>query len=184
VALGEDLERAAAAASAHAGPEERLVGVLAAAPEPGARVYVCAFERGAEERAWLALDGDGEPIEERARVREAVSISALCEAAVDTAAGGDLEELRSQLLALRLRESPPGIEEAEEAAMALEQTIGAPPRLASPDYLDRVGAATRRLERSLGQEGVSPFAEAMKLASGAVEALVEEVEGGYKRTLA
>ena len=183
MALGEDLERAAVAASAHAEPEERLVGILAAAPEPGARVYVCAFERG-EERAWLALDGDGEPIEERVRVREAVSISALCEAAVDTAAGGDLEELRLQLLALRLRESPPGIEEAEEAAMALEQTIGAPPRLASPDYLDEVGAATRRLERALGQEGVSPFAEAMKLATGAVEALVEEVEDGYKRKFA
>ena len=47
--------------------------------------------------------------------------------------------LRSQLAQVRMVEQPPGIEEAEEAALALERVIGAPPRVASPAYLDAVG---------------------------------------------
>ena len=50
-----------------------------------------------------------------------------------------------------MTEQPDGIEEAEEAALALERAIGAPPRVASPAYLDAVGAATRRLELALGE---------------------------------
>src|SRR3712207_7331385 len=44
--------------------------------------------------------------------------------AVESAGGGDLTELRTQLVSLRLREAPPGIAEAEEAALTLERTIG------------------------------------------------------------
>jgi hypothetical protein len=183
MALLEDLERIAPLAFAYADPGEELAGIVAAEPATGERVYVCAFTSGGERRTWLALDSEGEPVQDRARVRDAVSISALCEVAVESAAGGDLDELRSQLLALRLRENPPGIEEAEEAALALERTVGAPPRLASPHYLDEVGAATRRLELALGPNGGSPFAQAMKQATAAVEALKTEVEASYKRAL-
>ena len=56
-----------------------------------------------------------------------------------------------------MTEQPDGIEEAEAAALALEQAIGAPPSVASPAYLDEVGAATRALERALGDHA-SPFA--------------------------
>jgi hypothetical protein len=179
-ALADELERIAALATAHAAPGEEVTAVLAAEPAGGRRLYLCAFGETAD--GWLVLDEAGEPVEERASVREAASIAALCEVAVETA-GGDLEELRSQLVALRLSEAPEGIEEAEEAALELERAVGSPPRLASPAWLDGVGVAAMRLERALGQEAGSPFAEAMKAAVGVVEALAGEVERGYKRPL-
>ena len=98
-----------------------------------------------------------------------MSIIALSELAEESAGGGELEELRQQLVALRLSENPTGIEEAEEAALALERAIGAPPRLAEPAYLDRVGEATRRLEAALGSSAGSPFAQAMKQGLAAAE---------------
>ena len=87
---------------------------------------------------------------ERQRLRDAVSIVVLCELAEEVAAGGDLDELRSQLAALRMTEKPAGIEEAEEAALALQRVLGAPPTLATPARLDEIGAATRTLEVALG----------------------------------
>jgi hypothetical protein len=182
VALSDDLEQLAAAAVAFADADEELGGVLAAEPSPGARVYVCAYE-GPRGRSWLALDDDGRPLESRAAVREAVSIAAMCELAAESAGGGDLEELRAQLLTLRMRERPAGIEEAEEAALELERVVGLPPRLASPTYLDTVGAATRRLEAALGENTGSPFTQAMKSAMAAVDELTTEVERTYKRSL-
>ena len=158
--------------------------VLAAEARPGERIYVCAFEEADGGRTWLAYDAFGEPVTQRRRVRDAVSIVALCEVAEETAAGGDLDELRSQLAALRIAEAPPGIEEAEEAALELQRVLGAPPTLAAPERLDAIGAATRRLETALGgaMQG-SPFANAMKAASGVVEALSSDVERSYRVAL-
>lgn len=181
--LGEDLAALAGAAQAFAAPGEELAGVLVAESGPAARTYVCAFAGAGPERSWLALDEDGQPVGDRARVRAAVSIAAMCEVAEETAAGGDLEELRVQLVSLRITENPPGIDEAEEATLALERVLAPPPRVASPAYLDAVGLATVRLEQALGQAGPSPFAEAMKEAVAAVEALTAEVEAGYKSGL-
>lgn len=182
MALAEDLERIAALAAGHAEPGEELAGVVACAPDGRGRVYLCAFERG-EERTWLALDDGGDPVDSRGVVRDAVSVAALCELAADTAGGGSLEELRTELLALRLRENPPGIDAAEDAALELERVVGVEPRLASAGYLDDVGAATMRLERALGQDAGSPFVAAMKEATTAVEALFSDVESNYKREL-
>jgi hypothetical protein len=182
VGLSEELATMAAAAAGHAGPGETVAGILAAEPAAGARVYLCAYASNGR-TTWLALDARGEPLADRAAVREAASIAALCEVAAEAAGGGDLGELRSQLVALRLRERPPGIDEAEEAALALERAVGAPPRVASPAYLDGVGAATLRLERALGETGPSPFAEAMKSAVGAVDSLAADVEAGYRLVL-
>ncbi len=39
------------------------------------------------------------------------------------------------------------------------------------------------VERALGQEGASPFANAMKLAAGAADELAAEIESSYKRAL-
>ncbi len=181
--LREDLDRTASAAATLAGPGERLAGVVPAEPEPGERTYLCAFAAG-EERTWLVLDNEGAPVTSRDAVRRTVSITAMCELAEESAGGGELEDLREQLVAVRLTENPPGIEEAEEAALALEQAIGAPPRLAEPAYLDRVGAATRRLEQALGPGAGSPFAEAMKAGLGTVEELAHDVESNYKLSLA
>jgi len=171
--LADELQRIAAATGADA--------VLAAEAQPGERIYVCAFEEGDGGRSWLALDEADEPVADRRRLREAVSILALCELAEETAAGGDLDELRSQLAALRVTESPPGIEEAEEAVLALQRAIGAPPALATPARLDAIGAATRTLEVALGgaMQG-SPFAAAMKSAGDVVDALFADVAGSYR----
>jgi hypothetical protein len=179
VRLEEDLERVAGLASRFAAEGEELAGVLVAEPGGGRRVYVVAYD-GADGRSWLALDEDGAPLRRRADVRDAVSIAALCEIAVETAGGGDLEDLRAQLLALRVRENPPGVEAAEDAALELERTVGSAPRVASPAYLDAVGVATQRLEYALGHDGPSPFAAAMKTAVATVESLSAEVEAGYK----
>jgi hypothetical protein len=180
VPLSEDLGRIAAAAAEFAGEGESLTGVVAAEPSPGMRVYLCAFQRDSDALSWLALDEDGAAVRDRALVRDAVSIAALCELAEDFAAGGDLDELRARLVALRLTENPIGIEEAEEATRALQLTIGAAPRLASPKQLDAVGSATRRLEQALGEGPGSPFAEAMKQGVAAVDELTKDVEAGYK----
>src|SRR5256714_6561543 len=183
MALTEELERIADRARRFAAPGETLAGILAAEPEPGERVYLCAFTDEAGERSWVALDAEGEPITSRAAVREAVSIAAVCELAEETAAGGDLERLRADLATLRLTESPPGIEEAEAAALELERVLGLPPRLATPSYLDAVGLATRRLEQALGDGVSSPFATALKQGLVAVDELAAEVEGRYKLEL-
>jgi hypothetical protein len=177
MALTDDLARIAAAAAAH-GP---VSGVLAAEPGRGRRLYLIAFG-GDEDRQWLVLDDEGAPIERKDDVRDTASIVAMCELAGDLAGGGDLETLRSQLAQVRMVEQPPGIEEAEEAALALERTIGAPPRVATPTFLDEVGAATMALERALGETS-SPFSAAIRASTGAVEEFVADVERGYKLQL-
>lgn len=180
--LAAELQAIAVRAAEHAADGEVVEGVLAAEPDEHERVYLCAFTAPNGARTWLVLDAEGEPVLSRDSVRSAVSIAALCEVAEDSAGGGDVAELRSQLMTLRLTEQPPGIEEAEEAALALESAVAQAPRVASTAYLDSLGAATRRLERALGDEG-SPFASAMQSAIESVDALTREVETTYKRTL-
>jgi hypothetical protein len=180
--LRDELELTAAAAAAHAGEGEEVVGVIPTEPHPDVRVYLCAFARG-DDRSWLALDGAGAAIGDRALVRDAASIAALCELAEESAGGGKLEELRSQLVAIRLTEAPEGIEDAEDAALELERTIEPPPRVASAAYLDAIGVAARRLDRALGGEAASPFVEAMKGAAGVVDQLRQEIESAYKAPL-
>jgi hypothetical protein len=171
--LGPDLERIAGVASAHG----EVTGVLAAEPAPGRRLYLIAL--GADEsRRWLVVGEDGQAVSRRDDVRATASIVAMCELAADLAGGGDLEQLRAQLAQVRMVEQAPGIEEAEAAALALERVIGAPPRLASPAYLDEVGAAALVLERSLG-ETASPFSSAIRSGAAAVDEFVLEVERGY-----
>ena len=181
--LPDDLDRIAAAAGARTDEGEELAGVVATEPVGGARYYLCAFAAG-DGRAWLVVDDEGEPVLRRETVRDAASIAAVCELAEETAGGGRLEELREQLVRLRLTESPEGIEEAEAAALGLERTIGSPPRVASPAYLDAVGAATCELERALGQTGGSAFAAAMRASVATVDAFTSEVLDRYKLPLA
>jgi hypothetical protein len=172
----------AQAAQAFAEPGEKLAGVVATEAAPGERRYLCAYRRG-DERSWLVLDDSAQPVTDRAGVRRAASIAGTCELAEESAGGGELDALRERLVALRLTENPLGIEDAEEAALALQQVIGSPPRVAEPAYLDRVGVATRRLEQALGNPGGSPFAEAMKAGMDAVDEFARDVESQYKLTL-
>jgi hypothetical protein len=181
--LGDDLDRIAVAAAEFAAPGERVVGILAAEPLDSGRVYLCAYESDSGEQSWLALDDLGAPVESRRVVRDAASLAALCEVAEETAGGGDLADLRATLAELREREAPEGIEEAEEAALALEQTLEEEPRLARTSYLDALGVASRRLEKALGEESGSPFAAALQQSMPAVEELAAEVEARYKGPL-
>jgi len=173
MALAEELERVAGIASARG----EVTGVLAAEPARGRRFYLVSYGQD-DGRRWLVLDEAGQPVERREEVRDVASIVALCELAADLAGGGDLEALRANLAEVKVVEQPPGIEEAEGAALALERVVGAPPRVASPAYLDEVGAATIQLERALGEVS-SPFSDAIRGATGAVEEFVREIERGY-----
>ena len=134
MSLSEELEAIAVLARMRAGEGEELAALIVAEPESGLRVYLCAFTDG-DSRSWLALHPDGRPVTDRSRLREAVSIAALCELA---------EELTGSL------------DEVE-------------PRVASPAYLDAVGAASG-----------AAFSEGMKQGTVAVEGLTAEVESNYK----
>jgi hypothetical protein len=179
--LADDLTRIAEAAATLAASGEEVSAVVPTEPHVGGRLYLCAFQRPVGERSWLALDDTGAAVEERQAIRDAVSIAALCELAEEVAAGGDLDELHSRLVALRVTENPEGIDEAEEALLELQRVIGAPPALATPARLDAIGLATRRLELALGGAlHGSPFADAMRGAGDAVDALTSDVERDYR----
>jgi hypothetical protein len=183
VALTDDLERIATAATAVAADGERVAAVMPVDTAPGARAYVCAFASDHGDRSWVVLDDSARALTHRETVRAAVTLAALCEVAVESASLGDLDDLRSRLVALRLTEAPPGIDEAETAVVDLQDAVGAPPRLASTARLDEIGAALRRLELALDPTAPSRFALAMQSAQGAVDEIVREVEAGYRGQL-
>ena len=178
MALADELERTAASAAPLADGHQ-VAAVLPAEPAAGARRYVCAFEDADGAKAWLVLDEDGHAIHDRREVRDAVSIAVLCEVAEETAFPGDLDELRGQLVALRLTEAPEGIAEAEDAALALQHVIGSPPHVATPARLEEIGEAARRLERALDPTAPSLFTAAMRSAVEVADALWRDVETAY-----
>jgi hypothetical protein len=171
--LSDDLLRIAAAVASYG----EVTGILAAEPAAGRRVYLVAFGADAAD-GWLIVDDAAVPVTRREDVRDTASVVALCELAADVAGGGDLAGLRARLAEVRAVENPPGIDAAEAAALGLEQAIGEEPRVAAPAYLDEVGFAARELERVLG-ETASPFAEALRAGTGAVEEFARDVERRY-----
>ena len=146
MALQDDLERIAAAAAGYAAAGEEPPGVLAAETEHG-RVHLCAYAAG-DGHTWLALDDRGEPVTDRELVRHAAS-SSPCAKSQKERRGGSTSFTHASWRCW-LTENPSGIDEAEEAVLALQQIIGGTPRLATADHLDEVGGATRRLEETLG----------------------------------
>jgi hypothetical protein len=182
VSLVEELNRIAGLAAEQAREGETLGAVLPTEPHAGVRVYLVGLEEAAG-RVWVALDADGRAIGDRSLVRAAVSIAALCELAAETAVGGDLDELRRQLVAVRMTQQVPGIEAAEEALDELQRVVGSPPQLASPERLDAIAEAARRLEQELGETTGSPFAAALQAGTGVVDELVRDVEAAYRGDL-
>jgi hypothetical protein len=83
MALSDDLAQIALAARAHARPDEKVEAILVTESAAVGRTYLCAYG-GDDQRTWLALDDDGKPVASRSRVREAVSVAALYEIAVET----------------------------------------------------------------------------------------------------
>ena len=177
--LADELERVAREAAAHGEEGDAVSGVIPTEHGPGRRVYLCSFDGADGYRSWLALRADGSVVAERGELRAAIAIAALCEVAEDAAGGGTLDTLIERLEEVRVREAPPGIE-AQEAARALREVLGRPPQLATPERLDAIGAATRRLERELDPSGASPFAAAMRSSQAAVGELQRELEAGYR----
>ena len=174
--LTDDLDRIGTAAERYAAPGERVAAVIAAELRGGRRVYLCAYEP----RAWLALGDDEQPLADPRLVREAAELAALAEVAADAAGGDELAELRATLRELREREHPDGIEEAEDAAAAVAAALAEEPRVATLDFVDRVGALVRTLEQALGTSSASPFAALMQQARPAVDELADEVGRNYK----
>jgi len=177
VALTDDLERIATAAQALAEPAERVSGVLAVEPQPGFRLYVCAFDSG----AWVVLDDAARTVTEERVVRDAAQLAGLCEVASDLAGGDELAELRARLRELAATDPPEGIEEAEAAANAVADLLAEQPRVATTAFLDELGARSRRLEHALGTDSVSPFGTAVQQALPAVEELAADVVRNYKQ---
>jgi hypothetical protein len=178
MSLEAEIAAARAVAAEYVDPGEELVGVIPAEPG-GVRIYVCGYAQDGDEH-WLALDSEAAPVSDRALVRDAVSIAALCELAEESAGGGDIAELRAKLAELRVTENPDGIEEAEAAAAELEATLLPPPRIATIAYLDDIGRAAAKLEQALGDSGGSPFTAAMKNGLAAADELADRVERSYK----
>lgn len=87
MALSDDLARIATVASAYALSGEEVAAIMVTENAPGERTYLCAFSDG-EQRTWLALDDTGATIRSRDRIRETVSIAALCELADEAAGDG------------------------------------------------------------------------------------------------
>ena len=86
----------------------------------GVRVYLCSFE--GEAHSWVALDAAGELVTERARVRKAVSIAALCELAED-AAGAEPDEPRVASLAYLDSLSSPDVAQAVQAGQGAVEEL-------------------------------------------------------------
>ncbi|MGI8973990.1 MAG: hypothetical protein ACR2HI_07415 [Gaiella sp.] len=181
MALVDDLERIAGAAE----PGKATPGaILAAEAASGFRAYVCAFVEPDGATSWVVLDATGSPVRDRRDARDAVAIAALCELAEEAAFPGELDELRAQLVALRIAEAPEGIEEAEAAALALQRVLASPPQLATPARLDAIGSAAQRLERALDPSVPSPFSAVMRFAQAVVDELWADVERTYRGGLA
>jgi hypothetical protein len=179
VALTDDLERIATAAQVLAEPSERVSGVIAVEPQPGFRVYLCAYDGG----AWVVLDDSSRTLTDERLVRDAAQLAGLCEVSADIAGGDDLAELRTRLRELAETEAPEGIDEAEAAAAAIAVALAAEPRVATTAFLDELGALSRRLEHALGTDSASPFGTAVQHALPAVEELAADVVRNYKGTL-
>lgn len=178
--LAQELERVVARAAEHGESGDAVSAVLPTEPEPGRRIYLCAFDGADGFRSWLALDGDGQTIASRGELRSAISIAALCEVAAEAAGGGDVDDLIGRLEDLRSRENPPGVDVAIAAARELRAVLGEPPQVATPARLDAIGAATRRFERELDPSCASPFGAAMQSSQAAVAELQREIEAGYR----
>src|SRR6516164_1218493 len=93
-------------ATVYADDGDAVSAVIPTEPAPGRRVYLCAVDGADGFRSWIALDGDAAPVTQRAALREAVSIAALCEVAADAAAGGDVDGLLGRLVLPELPEAP------------------------------------------------------------------------------
>ena len=121
MSLDRDLRRIAEAAARRAAEGEEVAGIVPAEPAGGLRVYVCVY--GSEDSTnWLVLDATGVPVSDRALIRDAVSIAALCEVA-EEAAGVEPDSARVASPALLDELGADGGPEVAEAVKAAAGTV-------------------------------------------------------------
>jgi hypothetical protein len=154
VTLENQLHAARDAALAYAAEGETVAAVMAAEPGLGSRVYLVAFDRDGE-LSYMALDAVLAPVTDRRLVREAVVMLGLAERAEEASTAITAHRLEEPLSAaehaLRAagQEQPAVGAAAARASLAALAEAAAGPRLATPLYLDRIGAAAGDLGNAL-----------------------------------
>jgi hypothetical protein len=176
MSLELELEAARDAAESLAGDGEQVAAVMASEPGLAARVYLIAFEADGE-HSYLALGADLSPVHDRRLVRDAVVMLALAERAEEASVALQAEQLEQEFATAEraLRDAHPA--EAAAAAdvrSALQHLAEAAdgPRVATPLYLDTIGAASGRLAVALVgfRDQVELLTAPGAAPSGAVEA--------------
>ncbi|HZI36084.1 MAG TPA: hypothetical protein VFD61_10080 [Gaiellales bacterium] len=153
MSLELELEAARDAAESLVGDGEQVAAVMASEPGLAARVYLIAFEADGE-HSYLALGADLSPVRDRRLVRDAVVMLALAERAEEASVALQAEQLEQEFATAEraLRAAHP----AEAAAAADVRSallhlaeVADGPRVATPLYLDTIGAASGRLAVAL-----------------------------------
>lgn len=109
-------------------------------------VFVCAVPDG-EALGWIVIDETGMPLEDRAAIRQTVELTAICEAAEESAAALSIDEAMPALAEAWRLAGELGEAEAELATHAAYQAVEALQplvtgiRVADPTYLDRLAEA-------------------------------------------
>jgi hypothetical protein len=158
VTLERELEAAAGAARAYAPGGEPVAAVMAAQPGRSDRVYLVALGAGGD-HAYLALDGRLAPVADRRLVRDAVVMLGLAERAEEASIALHADPLEEEFAAAQtaLERAGRGQQAAAAAdvrAALVELSRAAQgPRVATPEYLDRLGAASGRLAVALNGYG-------------------------------
>lgn len=153
MSLEQELEAARDAAKNLAGDGGQVAAVMASEPGLAARVYLIAFETDGE-HSYVALGADLSPVHDRRLVRDAVVMLALAERAEEASVALHTEALEQEFAAAEraLREGHP-TEAAAAAdvrtALHLLAEAANGPRVATPLYLDTIGAASGRLAVAL-----------------------------------
>lgn len=136
-----DVETVALLAAAHGGGLP--AGVLPVRRLDGHARFLCAFG-DPEALRWLLVELDGQPVVERAGVRDAAEVVAMCETAEEAAAAlvaDDALPLLARALELaRLHDDAEAVLAVRATTEALEGLIEVVPgfRVAEPAYVDRI----------------------------------------------
>jgi len=158
VTLEQELEAAADAAHAHAAGAGPVAAVMAAQPGRADRVYVIALGDG-EDHDYLALDGRLTPVTDRRLVRDAVVMLGLAERAEEASVALHADQLEEEFAAAQAALEQAGRRQQAAAAADVREALTAlsaaaqGPRVATTEYLDRLGAASGRLAVALNGYG-------------------------------
>ncbi len=175
--LADELEAVHAAAGSRALAGETVAAVMAAEPGLGRRVYLVAFELDGE-LSYLALNAELAPLDDQRLVREAVTMLGLAERAEEASIAVAAERLGEPFADAAQALESAGDSDAAASARAVGTALAAlavvadGPRLATPLYLDRIGAAASALGIALDEyrQHVEQLSERATAPSAAAEA--------------